>query len=417
MNKDSKKRAPKPKLFSMLGEICKIIPTHLVPKLARETGVDQKARTFSPWSHVLSLMYVQLFHSLSLNDVCDALGMLKGRLQWIRGAKAPTRNTFSYANRNRDPEMARQLFWKVLEHLQTISPSFSRGSRGAFAFRFKRLIHLVDSSTITLIAHSMDWAKHRRRKAATKCHVRLDLQSMLPRFVVVEAANEHDSQRTLELCHGVKEGEIVVFDKAYVVFIHLMELTRRGIFWVSRAKDNLQYRAVKNNPVCGNILQDQVIRLTGATTPRDYHQTLRRVVAIVEVDGKPKEMVFITNQMEWAPSSVCDLYRCRWQIEVFFKQIKQTLQLADFLGYNENAVKWQIWIALLVYVLLRFIAHLHRWSGSFTRLFTLLRASLWMSLSPQELLKRYGTAHPKKRRIRAHPERCFLPGMIRFMTS
>ncbi len=401
----------------MLGEICKIIPTHLVSKLARETGVDQKARTFSPWSHVLSLMYVQLFHSLSLNDVCDALGMLKARLQFIRGAKAPSRNTFSHANRQRDPEMARQLFWKVLEHLQSISPSFSRRSRGSFAFRFKRLIHLVDSSTIALIAHSMDWAKHRRRKAAAKCHLRLELQSMLPRFVVVESADEHDSQRTLELCQGVKEGEIVVFDKAYAVFFHLAELTRRGIFWVSRPKDNLQYRVVKSHPVSGNILKDQTIRLTGVTTPQDYPQNLRRVVAIVEVDGKPREMVFITNQMEWAASSVCDLYRCRWQIEVFFKQIKQTLQLADFLGYNENAVKWQIWIALLVYVLLRFIAHLHRWSGSFTRLFTLLRAALWMPMSLQELLKRYGTAQPKKRKIRAHPERCFLPGMIKFMTA
>lgn len=401
----------------MLGEICKLIPIHLVPKLARETGVDQKARTFSPWSHVLSLMYVQLFHSLSLNDVCDALGMVKARLQFIRGAKAPVRNTFSHANRERDPEMARLLFWKVLEHLQTICPSFSRGSRGGFAFRFKRLIHLVDSSTIALIANSMDWAKHRRRKAAAKCHLRLDLQSMLPRFVVVESADEHDSQRTLELCQGVKEGEIVVFDKAYAVFFHLAELTRQGIFWVSRPKDNLQYRAVKSHPVSGSILKDQTIRLTGVTTPQDYPQNLRRVVAIVEVDGKPREMVFITNQMEWAASSVCDLYRCRWQIEVFFKQIKQTLQLADFLGHNENAVKWQIWIALLVYVLLRFIAHIHRWCGSFTRLFTLLRATLWMSLSLQKLLKCYGTAQPKKRRMRAHPERCFLPGMIKFMTS
>ena len=303
----------------------------------------------------------------------------------------------------------------VLEHLQSIVPGFGRGGRSRFAFRFKRVIHLVDSTTIALIARCLDWAKHRRRKAAAKCHLRLELQTMLPRFVVVESANEHDSQRTLELCAGVKSGEIVVFDKAYVVFEHLWDFTLRGIFWVSRAKDNLQYRVIKKNTVEGKILRDDIIRLTGVNTRQEYLQTLRRIVALVEVDGKEREMVFLTNQMEWAASSVSDLYRCRWQIEVFFKQIKQTLQLADFLGHNEKAVKWQIWIALLTYVLLRFIAFTQNWTGSFSRLFTLLRAALWSSWSLSVLIKNYGTAKPKERKIRAHPDRCFLPGLRQFM--
>ena len=111
--KRTTKPTPKPKSLSVMGQICKLIPTHMVSKVARETGVDQKARTFSPWSHVVSLMYVQLFHSLSLNDVCDALGMLTGKLQWIRGATVPARNTFSHANRQRNPEMAQRLFWSI----------------------------------------------------------------------------------------------------------------------------------------------------------------------------------------------------------------------------------------------------------------------------------------------------------------
>ncbi len=134
---------------------------------------------------------------------------------------------------------------------------------------------------------------------------------------------------------------------------------------------------LESRPVKGAILRDELIELTVEKTRAQYPQALRRVVARVEVDGKERERVFLTNNLDWAASSVADLYRCRWQIEVFFKQIKQTLQVADFLGYNENAVKWQVWIALLLYVLLRFIAFLHRWQGSFSRLFTLLRATLW----------------------------------------
>jgi hypothetical protein len=118
---------------------------------------------------------------------------------------------FSHANRERDPALAEQLFWSVLDHLQRCCPQFGQGQQKRYGFRFKRLIHLVDSTTISLVANCMDWAKHRRRKAAAKCHVRLDWGQMLPRFIVVEAADEHDSQRTLELCAGVKSGEIVIF--------------------------------------------------------------------------------------------------------------------------------------------------------------------------------------------------------------
>ena len=408
----------KPKLFSTLGQICKLIPVHLVGKLARETGVEKKARTFTPWSHVVSLLYAQLAHALSLNDVCDALSFVTGRLQAIRGAKAPSRNTFSHANRQRDPELARRLFWATLEHLQTLAPGFGRGASRRYGFRFKRLIHLVDSTTILLVANCIDWARHRRRKAAAKCHVRLDWGSLLPRFVVVASAGQgDDGSRTPELCAGVKAGEIVVFDKAYVVFLHLFALHLREIIWVTRAKEKMRYRVLESRPVTGKILRDESVELTLWKTHRAYPEPVRRVVALVEVEGVEKEMAFLTNQFTWAASSVADLYRCRWQIEVFFKQIKQTLQLADFLGHNENAVRWQVWSALLLYVLLRFIAWIHRWAGSFSRLFTLLRATLWMPKDLAALLDRYGTASPFQRRMCAHPESAFLPGLLHLMTA
>jgi hypothetical protein len=409
MKKKTKSQPSRSKL-SVLRQLCNWIPTHLVPKLARETGVDEKARTFSPWSHVVSLLFAQLTHAIGLNDVCDALRLHSGPLSALRGATPPSRNNLSHANKHRDAAMAEQLFWSVLEHLQAIKPGFARGARFRLARRFKRVIHLVDSTTIELVASCLDWAKHRRRKAAAKCHLRLDLHSFLPRFAIIDTARHHDAKRARELCAGIRAGEIVIFDKAYVDFAHLFELLQRGIFWITRAKDHLQYRVVQKMPRSKDprILRDELIELEVYRSHRDYPQRMRRIVARVEVDGKEIEMVFLTNNLEWSAGTIADLYRCRWQIEVFFKQIKQTLQLSDFLGQSANAVRWQIWMALLLYVLLRFVGWINDWAHSFTRLFAVVRSVLWERWDLTGLLRLYGTAGGSFRCL-GQPQQAYLP--------
>lgn len=360
----------------------------------------------------MSLIYAQLTHALGLNDVCDALRLSTGPLSAIRGATPPSKNALSHANRQRDAGMAEALFWKMLEELQRIAPHFGSARRPRFAFRFKRMIHVVDSTTIQLVARCMDWAKHRRRKAAAKCHVRLNLQSLLPHFAIVDTAREHDSVRARELCAGVRAGEIVIFDKAYVDFEHLADLAMREVFWVTRAKDNLEFRVVRKfqQGRVGNILADELIELTIAPSRKAYPNWMRRVVALVEIDGELREMVFLTNNVEWSPQTIADLYRCRWSIEVFFKELKQTLQLADFLGHNANAVRWQVWTALLVYLLLRFCAFLSQWGHSFTRLFALVRSALWQKLELTSLLEVYGTAGGGGRFL-GTPQQAYLPGL------
>jgi hypothetical protein len=405
------KTAPARSKFSILRQICNYIPAFLVPQIARATGAEDKARSFSPWSHVVSLLYGQLSHSLGLNDLCDALQLHSGPLVSVRGATPPSRNGLSNANRERPAEMAEQLFWQVLGHLGQETPGFVQGrSRGA-AFRFKVPIHVVDSTVLELVANCMDWAQHRRRKAAAKTHMRLNLQSLLPNFVIIDTAGEHDNKRARELCAGIKSGEIVLFDKGYVDFEHLQDLEERGVFWVTRAKDNMAYEVVSAMPVSNDpkILRDEIIQLSNPKQPAP--ELLRRVVALVEVDGEEREMVFLTNNLTWSPRSVADLYRCRWQIEVFFKQIKQTLQLADFLGHNANAVRWQVWTALLVYLLLRYLSYVANWAHSFTRLFTILRAVLWDKLDLRGLLDCYGTANGKFRNL-AQPDQAYFPGFL-----
>lgn len=395
--------------FEVLRQICNLIPPFLVSKLAGQTGADKRARRFTPWSHVVSLLYAQLTHAIGLNDVCDALRLFSGPLSAIRGAVGPSANALSHANRVRPSQMAEQLLWEQLEHLQRLSPAFARGKRRLP--RFGRRIFAVDGTVITLVANCLDWARHRRRKAATKLHLQLDLQSWLPRFAVVDLAPRQDSTRARQMCAGLKAGEIVVFDRGLIDFAHLWELDQRGVFWVTRAKDNLKCRVLKRRLAKpqGNILRDDLVGLQGAKSKGLYPKVLRRVVARVELKGQMVEMVFLTNNPQWSPQSVADLYRCRWDIEKFFRQIKQTLQLADFLGNSANAVHWQIWMALLLYVLLRYLAFLSRWSQSFTRLWALCRSLLWRKVDLLDLLKSYGTA-PQRHRFLTRPEQAYFAG-------
>jgi transposase len=303
--------------------------------------------------------------------------------------------------------MAEELFWTTLGHFQARNPRFGydHGYAG-LPRRFKRTINAIDSTTIQLVVNCIDWATHRRRKAAVKAHVNLNVKTFLPSVVVISKGSQSDSRKAKKLCAGMKAGEIVVGDKAYVDFSHLFELDDRGIFWVTRAKDNMQYEIISEKEHADeNILLDAEIRLTIPKTYKQYPQTFRLVRAIVQINGKDKEMEFITNNMQWAPSSICDLYKSRWAIEVFFKQMKQTLQLKDFLGNSENAVRWQVWMAMLAYIILRFIKEQSKWTGSFARLFTCVRSALWCRGDLYQLLESC-----LNRRTKPRPEQIYLPG-------
>lgn len=215
--------------FTLLKQVVENIPAYLVAKLAKKHGVTEKARTFSPWSYVVSMIFAHLTHALSLNDVCDTLKHHSGTLSTIRNATPPSRNGLSHSNKVRNSEMAKDLFYEVLSHFTHHFPHFGRQDISfKLPRRIKRTINLIDSTTIQLFANCMSWAKHRRRKAAAKCHMVLDAQSFLPRFAIVKSANSHDAVMARSLCNQLRDGEIVVFDKAYVDFKHLFELMQRG---------------------------------------------------------------------------------------------------------------------------------------------------------------------------------------------
>lgn len=397
--------------FTILKQVMDTIPSYLVSKLAKKHGVDKRSRSNSPWSHVVSMIFAQLSHALSLNDICDTLKNNVSALLTIRRAAPISRNGLSHANKVRDWRMAEELFWETFSYLKHLFPGFgnTRAPRFKIPKRFKRLINLVDSTTIQLFANCMSWAKHRRRKAAAKCHMCLDALSFLPRFIVVKSAKSSDAVVAHTLCANLLSGEIVVFDKAYVDFKHLYVLMERGVFWITRAKTNMSYRVVKRFKSTNKvIIKDALIKLKGPKSSKDYPVPFRLIIADVERDGKIVRMEFITNNFDWAPSSICDLYKARWQIELFFKQLKQTLKLADFLGYNENAVQWQIWTALLAYIVLRFIAYMSKWKGSFARLFTCIRGVMWKRINLYSLLEYCCGTAKKHPRLCAQPQQLYL---------
>ena len=389
-----------------------LIPAYLVPKLARQFGVDKQARTFSPFSHVVALLYAQLSHALSLNDICDGLRLMATPLRALRGATPPSRNALSHANKVRDCAMAEALFWAVLKHLQTSFPAFQRGAAPRLARRFRRSIHIIDATVIELVASCVDWANHNRRKAAIKCHLRLSLRTLLPNFAFLSSARENDVQQVHRICADLQRGEVLLCDRGFHLLAHFYALTQRGVFFVTRAREDVRFKVVQRGPDAKDprILKDEHVVTTGAWVKGKYPQKLRRVTARVLVDGQECVLTFLTNNFTWSAGSIADLYRCRWQIEAFFKQLKQTLQLADFLGHNANAVQWQIWTALLVFVLLRFQAWWTDWAHSFSRLFTLLRAALWLPRDVGRLL-RYGTADGHYHHLDAPAQR-WLPGFL-----
>jgi hypothetical protein len=400
--------------FTLLKQVIEIIPAYIVPKLAREFNVDKRARTFSPWSHVVAMIFAQLSHALSLNDVADTLRNHSGALATLRNATPPSRNGLSHANTVRDAAMAKALFDAVRVYLTGSFPKFGRfDAPFKLSRRIKRTINLVDSTTIQLFANCMGWAQHRRRKAAAKCHMLLDAQTFLPRFAVVKSAKPHDSVVARVLCNTLRAGEIVIFDKAYVDFKHLFELTKRGVVWVTRAKTNMSYKVVKRfKRTNKSIIMDAKIKLKGVKSGKEYPEYFRLIVADVLRDGKTVRMEFITNEFDLAASTICELYKKRWDIELFFKQLKQTLKLSDFLGYSENAVLWQVWMALLTYMILRFIAYMGKWKGSFARLFTTIRGVLWSRVDMYSLLEFCcGTASVRPR-VCMQPQQLYLPLFI-----
>lgn len=356
------------KVSSMFSQILQLFPRTEFEKLVKETNAERHARGFSSWGQFVSMLFCQLGRAHSLREICQGLSTCEGKLSHL-GISAPNRSSLAYANEHRPWELYQKVFFSLLDRCRTQVPLPKK-------FRFKNKLVSLDSTVIDLCVSLFDWAKYRRTKGAIKLHLILDHEGYLPSYGVITEGKVHD----VKIAHTLSfdPGTVVVDDRAYNDYRLFAKWTRTGVYFVTRMKDNAHYQVVENRPVPQNrhILKDQIIRLTGIGALEKCPHLLRRV----EFDGEEKEetIVFLTNQFDFGASTIAAIYKDRWQIEVFFKALKQNLKIKTFVGTSANAVKTQVWTALISILMLRYLQLKSKFGWSLSNLVALLRMNLFI---------------------------------------
>ncbi len=329
---------------TILGQILQIIPRFEFEKLVKETKSEYHARGFTSWNHFGSLLFGQLAGQDSLRTIQTGLATQSPSLYHL-GIKPVPRSTLSYANENRPADLFAQIFYCMLSKCQSIAPRHK--------FRFKNPLYSIDATVIQLCLSMFDWAKFQVSKGAIKLHVKLNHSGYLPTFMVMTTGNDHEAKVAPFI--PLEKGAVAVFDKAYIKYGWLASLDNTGVFFVTRLKENAAYRVVKSRDVSNypNISSDQTIKLIRRLSKLKYPQELRRIRCSDPKTGK--SIVLLTNNFNWSANTISRIYKDRWQIELFFKAIKQLLKIKSFLGTTPNAMLSQLWVALTAYLLLSYL--------------------------------------------------------------
>lgn len=351
---------------SVFQQILKLIPKIEFEQLARKFGSERNAKGFNSWSQLVAMVFCQLGRAQSLREIEQGLASAEGRLQHLGITEAPKRSTLAYANAHRPWELYEATFQQLFARCRAEAP----GHR----FKFKSKLFSLDSTTIDLCAAVFDWAKFRRTKGAVKLHLLLDHDGHLPRYALITDGKRTDIDigRDIEL----PAGSIVVFDRGYNDYLWFTELTLFDVGFVTRMKDSAAYEVIETREPKGKgVRSDQIV--TVKTTYRDIDQDPIRFRRIEFTASDENEYVFLTNRLDLAATTIAEIYRQRWQIESFFKTLKQHLRIKTFVGTSENALHIQIWTALIVILMLKFLQFRARWGWSLSNLIAMIRFNLF----------------------------------------
>lgn len=321
----------------MFSQILKLIPRTDFQRLVKETDAERATKGLSSWSQFVSMLFCQLGRAHSLREIEGGLKSCEGKLQHL-GIEAPARSSLAYANAHRPW----QLYEQVFGHLYA---QVSAKAAPARKFRFKNKLVSLDASTIDLCLSVFDWAKFRRTKGAVKRHLLLDHDGYLPCFAVITDGKVHEVKVAKMLAFPAET--LVVYDRGYHDYRLFGEWTEAGVYFVTRLKDNTQYVITEERepPQHRGIVSDQVIELTGVRAEERCPHALRRIETVHPETGE--RLVFLTNHMTLGASTIAAIYKDRWAVELFFKAIKQNLKVKTFVGTTPNAVKTQLWCALI----------------------------------------------------------------------
>lgn len=347
---------------SMFSQLLKLFPRADFQRLVKDTKAERHARGFTCWGQFVAMLFCQLGRAHSLREICGGLASCEGKLSHL-GISAPSRSTLAYANEHRPWQLFEGVFHELLGRCQSLA-------HGRRKFRFKNKLVSLDSTVIDLCMSLFDWAKFKRTKGAIKLHLLLEHDGYLPSMAVITDGRTSD----IQVARGLRfePGTVLVLDRGYVDYSWFDQLTRQGVFFVTRLKHNAVYDLVEARPIPakGRFLSDDLIRLKGVEAE------LRRVV--LYDPEKDDTLVFLTNHPTFGPTTVAAIYKDRWQVELFFKAIKQNLKLKTFVGTSANAVKVQVWTALIAVLILKFLQLKARFSWSLSNLVALLRMNLFI---------------------------------------
>jgi hypothetical protein len=357
------------RVSSIFSQILQLIPRLAFEAQVREHQAERHARGFACWTQLIAMLFCQLGHAQSLREITGGLAACEGKLRHLGVNEPPKRSTLSYANEHRPWELYRAVFYDLLQHCQREAAGQKR------KFRFRHKLLSIDSTTIALSLSMFDWALYKRSKGAVKLHLVLDHDGYLPQFAVISGGKEADIHAAQKMSFA--PGTMLVFDRGYADYDWWRSLTQQQVFFVTRLKDNADYQVVERRavPERGPVLRDEVIFLYKLAAD-GQECFLRRIE--VWVEEQQESMVFVTNHLTLAASTIAAIYKERWQIELFFKALKQSLKVKTFVGTSENAVQTQLWTALLAMLLVKYLQLKSTFGWSLSNLVALLRQQLFV---------------------------------------
>lgn len=356
------------KYSSLFSQLLRFFPRIEFENMVRHHKAEYKAKGFSCWQQFVSMLFCQLGQACSLSEISNGLATCEGKLRHL-GIKAPKKSTLAYANEHRPWELYQSVFFALLGRTRSLAATMKR------KFRFKAKLYSIDMTVIDLCLSMYEWAHFRRAKGAVKLHLRLDHDGYLPDFAVVTHGKRHETRVAGEFPY--EPGSITVFDKGYTDFSLFGYLCSIGAFFVTRLKTNADYIVVQNRQVPSNsaVLSDKLVRFQGPKTSVKCPHVLRIVEFYDEENDRV--FVFLTNNLKLAASTIAAIYKERWAIESFFRALKQNLKIKTFVGTSPNAVKIQIWTALISMLLLKYLQIKSRFGWSLSNLAALLRMNLF----------------------------------------
>jgi len=354
------------KTATVLSQFQSLFSRSKFEKLVIEYNADKNVRTFSTWNLFTVMIFAHLTTRKSFRDICSTLTS-KGKRWYHLGLVAVSRNNLSNSLAKRSSEIFEKTFFALAEKVT------AEKSGNCRKFRFKNPLYAIDSTTIGLCLSVFVWAAFRSTKAGIKAHTMYDVKNGIPSFIYISNAKMHD-QKAMPVM-PIKKGDIVALDRAYLCFTTLENINKNKAFFVTRTKINTQYRVIKKLQAKGRgVKSDLVIEFTGAKA-HEYPDHLRLVVYVCPEDKK--KYLFITNNFSLSAKTIADIYKSRWQIELFFKWIKQNVKIKTFFGTSENAVKIQIWTAAIAYLLAEYLRFLSKTVFSLTQVFRLVGSNLF----------------------------------------